>query len=66
MGRDEERVHALAVAMIQDCGDEAHLRTLLRAMNLRGEGDRHRAELWERVADIVAELQTRRSRSQYH
>jgi len=65
MGRDEE-LRALAAAMIQDCGDEAHLRVLLRAMNLRSEGDRPRAEFWERVAALIAEIQTRPSRGQYH
>jgi hypothetical protein len=66
MAHDEEQLHALAVAIIQDCGEQAYLRASLRAANLHSEGDRRGAEFWARVAVMIAEIQARPPRGQYH
>jgi hypothetical protein len=66
MPEREEELHELAVAIIEDCGDEAHAWTLRRAALLRREGVHARAEFWERVAAMVASIQRGLEKRRYH
>jgi hypothetical protein len=66
MANIDEQVHELAVAVIEDSGEDAHRWTKLRAAHFRKEGDNTRADLWDRVADMVLKLQRGLEHRLYH
>jgi hypothetical protein len=57
MAGSEAKLYQVAFDLIEACGDRARLQALLRANNLRSEGNDPDAAVWTRIADIVAELQ---------
>ena len=66
MANIEEQVRELAVAVIEESGEDAHRWTKLRAAHFRKEGDITRAQLWDRVADMVLKIQNGLDRRRYH
>jgi hypothetical protein len=66
MAHNEKQVRKLAATSIEEWGDEAHLMALLRAMNLRSQRDMNRAAMWEDVAALVAQIQTRPAKRRQH
>jgi hypothetical protein len=63
MAEPEEEIRELATAIIEECGEDAHHWATLRAAHLRGQGDRERAVIWDRVANMVLRIQNGR---RYH
>ena len=57
MAEREEQLRKIAAAIIEDCGEDAYIWAMLRAAGFRKEGDDACAELWERVADTVLNIQ---------
>ena len=54
---DQAQTDTLAIAVIEDCGDDAYLLAVVRAMRLRSRGHNDEANFWERVAARITEIQ---------
>jgi hypothetical protein len=57
MAEPEDEVRGLATAVIKECGEDAHHWAMLRAAHLRGQADRERAVIWDRVANMALRIQ---------
>ena len=66
MANIDKHVHDLAMAVIEESGEDAHHWTKLRAARFRTEGDFTRAALWDRVADMVLKIQCGLETRRYH
>jgi hypothetical protein len=58
MAERQEHLRELAVAIIEDIGEDAYRWTMVRAAHSQNEGDRARAAFWEDVAALVLKIQS--------
>jgi hypothetical protein len=62
----EEHLRVLADAVIAEFGKNAHHWTKRRADRFRKEGDASGVELWQRVTNLVLQMQTGAEGRRYH